>query len=106
MSGVGPRLTTWALHQVVSFLGYNGRTANVGASAESDPKLPFVQASGCLNHNQPRRPAASSSAMTGSRNDTERRALYCLRPDNGERRAGDPIRRRLVKGGCREIKPG
>ena len=47
-----------------------------------------------------------SPAMTGSRNDTERRALYCLRPDNGERRAGDPIRRRLVKGGCREIRPG
>jgi Tfp pilus assembly major pilin PilA len=37
MSLDGPRLTTWALQQVVSFLGYNGRAANVAATAESDP---------------------------------------------------------------------
>ena len=36
-SPIGPRLTTWALQQVVSFLGYNGRAANVAATAESDP---------------------------------------------------------------------
>jgi hypothetical protein len=33
----GPMLTTWALQQVVSFLGYTGRAANVAATAESDP---------------------------------------------------------------------
>jgi hypothetical protein len=38
MAGIGPRLTTWALQQVVSFLGYTGRAANVAATAESDPE--------------------------------------------------------------------
>jgi hypothetical protein len=38
MSVVGPRLTTWALQQVVSFLGYTGRAANVAATPESDPE--------------------------------------------------------------------
>jgi hypothetical protein len=40
-AGYGPRLTTWALQQVVSFLGYNGRIANVAATAESDPEETF-----------------------------------------------------------------
>jgi hypothetical protein len=38
MYGYGPRLTTWALQQVVSFLGYIRRAANVAATAESDPQ--------------------------------------------------------------------
>jgi hypothetical protein len=37
MSLDGPRLTTWALQQVVSFLGYTSRAADVAAMAESDP---------------------------------------------------------------------
>jgi hypothetical protein len=38
-SGCGPTLTTWALQQVASFLGYTGRAANVTATAESDPNV-------------------------------------------------------------------
>jgi hypothetical protein len=41
---IGPMLTTWALKQVVSFLGYTGRAANVAATVESDPNLPFTSA--------------------------------------------------------------
>ena len=32
-SGNGPTLTTWALQQVVSYLGYTGRAADVVARA-------------------------------------------------------------------------
>jgi hypothetical protein len=42
MSPYGPRLTTWALQQTVSFLGYTRYSANVAAMAESDPKATFV----------------------------------------------------------------
>jgi hypothetical protein len=38
MAACGPRLTTWALQQVVSFLGYCGRAVNVAATAYSDPQ--------------------------------------------------------------------
>jgi hypothetical protein len=43
-AAIGPRLPTWALQQVVSFLGYTGRAANVAATAESDPKPPCLAA--------------------------------------------------------------
>jgi hypothetical protein len=36
-SGCGPRLTTWALQQVVSFLGYSGRAADVASTTAHDP---------------------------------------------------------------------
>jgi hypothetical protein len=32
-SGLGPTLTTWASQQVVGYLGYTGRDANVVAKA-------------------------------------------------------------------------
>jgi hypothetical protein len=41
VSPYGPRLTTWALQQVVRFLGYTGPAANVTAMVESAPELKF-----------------------------------------------------------------
>jgi len=40
MAGIGPTLPTWALQQVVGYLRYTGRDANVVAKAARDPKLP------------------------------------------------------------------
>ena len=37
-SGFGPRLPTWALQQVVGYLGYTGRDVDVVATAAHDPK--------------------------------------------------------------------
>jgi hypothetical protein len=37
LSACGPSLPTWAVQQVVSFLGHTGRAANITAMAESDP---------------------------------------------------------------------
>jgi hypothetical protein len=37
MSVSGPRLPTWAMQQVGSYLGYTGRDANVSAEAALDP---------------------------------------------------------------------
>jgi len=36
----GPTLPTWALQQVVGYLTYSGRDANVVAKAALDPRLP------------------------------------------------------------------
>jgi hypothetical protein len=41
-SEFGPRLPTWALQQVGSYLGYTGRDANVVAEAALDPNRPFA----------------------------------------------------------------
>jgi hypothetical protein len=37
MSLAGPKLPTWALQQVVGYLGYTGRDANVVAKAARNP---------------------------------------------------------------------
>ncbi len=38
MSALGPILPTWAVQQVVGYLGYTGRGANTVARAARDPK--------------------------------------------------------------------
>jgi hypothetical protein len=43
----GPTLPTWALQQVVSYLGYTGRDANVVAEAAFDPMQTFNRSSRC-----------------------------------------------------------
>jgi hypothetical protein len=61
MSPPGPMLTTCVLQQVVSFLGYTGRAANVVATAAFDPEETFAPALGC----QPQVPQqAASSEIT------------------------------------------
>src|SRR5262249_21357162 len=40
-SCIGPRLTTWALQHVVSFLGYSGRDVDVVVTAALDPQPTF-----------------------------------------------------------------
>jgi hypothetical protein len=39
--GAFDEAATCAVQQVISFPGYSGRAANVDATVESDPKLPF-----------------------------------------------------------------
>jgi hypothetical protein len=41
MTGFGPRLPTWALQQVGSYLGYTGHQINVVVTAARDPKRPL-----------------------------------------------------------------
>jgi hypothetical protein len=65
MSGIGPRLTTWALQQVVSFLGYTGRAAKIAATAESDPSAASTVRRSTFfpadwSHSNRRRPMSSS----------------------------------------------
>jgi hypothetical protein len=43
----GPRLPTWALQQVGSYLGYTGRDVNVVAKAALDPIRTLVQMLRC-----------------------------------------------------------
>jgi hypothetical protein len=38
----GPRLPTWALQQVGSYLGHTGYQINMVVTAARDPKLSFV----------------------------------------------------------------
>jgi hypothetical protein len=48
MTGFGPTLPTWALQQVVGYLRYTGRDANLTAKAARDPQatvLPTVKLS-------------------------------------------------------------
>jgi len=60
MSRVGPLLPTWALQQVVSYLGYTGHRANADATAAFDPQPTCVAQDFCsancrLNSTLPRR---------------------------------------------------
>jgi len=43
----GPTLPTWALQQVVGYLGYTGRDANIAAKAARDPNRLFVRMTSC-----------------------------------------------------------
>jgi hypothetical protein len=42
MTGFGPTLPTWALQQVVSYLRYTGRDANLTAKAARDPNRSYT----------------------------------------------------------------
>jgi hypothetical protein len=56
MAAIGPTLPTWALQQVVGYLRYTGRDANVVAKAALDPKQPPpVDPASTFRHFSPRR---------------------------------------------------
>jgi len=54
MAGIGPTLPTWGLQQVVGYLRYTGRDADVVAKAALDPKPPPVDPASTFRHFSPR----------------------------------------------------
>ena len=51
----GPTLPTWALQQVVSYLGYTGRDANVVAEAAFDPNPKSTHVRSHVGYQGPKR---------------------------------------------------
>src|SRR5215472_10860136 len=58
MLALGPRLPSWAVRQVGSYLGYTGRAADVAATSAVDPKLTSARL-GCCSAITPRREAGA-----------------------------------------------
>jgi hypothetical protein len=78
-SACGPRLTTWALQRVVSFLGYTGRAANVAATAESDPERKPATVRGLISDGIGARAAFTPEISANMLAPTRYRSLTMIR---------------------------
>jgi len=68
LSLIGPTLSTFAVQQVVGYLGHTGRAADVVVTAAYDPKPPFVQASSCKRRGHNSLALAAYSITSSARN--------------------------------------
>jgi len=85
LSLIGPTLSTFAVQQVVGYLGHTGRAADVVVTAAYDPKPPFVQASSCKRQSCNPSPRGSMSITSSGRaeqgrwdGETGRLAVFML----------------------------